>query len=169
MSVRTTNARRPRYIHFSRPRPLKVRSIFIVIPPSTHHPSHYHEMKRKLLVLKSRVSLNGRKNNETRQDWSSPALDNARTVCQLLSNLGSGGINIPGLQAAGLVAVQIIDIIKVGKLRPEQCFVGKRFAENERQQDRLRRACVTHRRTSGSNREGTRKSESNGHRSSSQG
>jgi hypothetical protein len=89
-------------------------------------------MKRKLLVLGSCISRSGRKKSETRQDWSSPALDNARTVCQLLSNLGSGGINVPGLQAAGLVAVQIIDIIKVGKLRSEQCSVDKCFAENKR-------------------------------------
>ena len=88
-------------------------------------------MKRKLLTL---VSRSGRK---TRQDWSSPALDNARTVCQLLSNLGSGGINVPGLQAAGLVAVQIIDIIKVVRLCSEQCSADKHFAENKRKQDRL--------------------------------
>jgi hypothetical protein len=94
-------------------------------------------MKKQLLAIKSRVSLSSRKKSETRQDWSSPALDNARTVCQLLSNIGSGGINVPGLQAAGLVAVQIIDIIKVGKLRSEQCSVDKRFAENKKQQDRL--------------------------------
>jgi hypothetical protein len=86
-------------------------------------------MKRKLLTL---VSRKDRKKNETRQDWSSPALDNARTVCQLLSNLGSGGINVPGLQAAGLVAVQIIDIIKVVRLRSEQCSTNKQFAENKR-------------------------------------
>jgi hypothetical protein len=73
-------------------------------------------MKRKLLALKSRVSPSDRKENESKQDWSSPALDNARTVCQLLSNLGSGAINVPGLQAAGQVGMQIIDIIKVSQL-----------------------------------------------------
>jgi hypothetical protein len=91
-------------------------------------------MKRKLLTL---VSRSDRKKNETRQDWSSPTLDNARTVCQLLSNLGSGGINVPGLQAAGLVAVQIIDIIKVVRFRSEQCSADKHLAENKRKQDRL--------------------------------
>jgi hypothetical protein len=103
-------------------------------PPSI---SLFHEMKKHLSAFKSRVSLSSRKKSETRQDRSSPALDNARTICQLLSNIGSGGINVPGLQAAGLVAVQIIDIIKVGKLRSEQCYIDKRFAENKRQQDRL--------------------------------
>ena len=132
-------------------------------PPSI---SLCHEMKRKLLTL---VSRSGPKKSETRQDGSSPVLDNARTIFQLLLNLGSGGINVPGLHAAGLVAVQIIDIIKVGKPRSEQWSVHKCFTENKRQQDRLRRACVTHRRTPGSNREGPRKPESNGHRSSSQG
>jgi hypothetical protein len=83
----------------------------------------------KLLTL---ISQSGCKKSETRQDGSSPALDNARTICQLLSNLGSGGINVPGLQAAGLVAVQIIDIIKVGMLRSEKCSVDKCFAENKR-------------------------------------
>jgi hypothetical protein len=43
-------------------------------------------------------------------------LDNARTICQLLSNLGSGAINVPRIQAAGQVGVQIIDIIKVSRL-----------------------------------------------------
>jgi hypothetical protein len=105
------------YIHFSRPglfttsahgddSAIKVRPVVIRISPSIHHPSHCHEMKGKLLALKSRVSPSNRKKNETKP---SPALDNARTVCQLLSNLGSGGINVPGLQVAGLVAVQIID------------------------------------------------------------
>jgi hypothetical protein len=35
---------------------------------------------------------------------------------QLLLNLGSGAINVPVLRAAGKVSVQIIDIIKVGRL-----------------------------------------------------
>jgi hypothetical protein len=72
-------------------------------------------MKRRLLALKARVSVNDA--NERKQDWRSPALDNARTVCQLLSNLGSGAINVPGLQAAGQVGMQIIDIIKVSRLK----------------------------------------------------
>jgi hypothetical protein len=94
-------------------------------------------MRRKLLDFRSRVSPGGHKESNSKEDWSSPRLDNARTVCQLLSNLGSGGISVPGLQAAGLVAVQIIDIVKVGKLRSEQCSVDKRFVENKRKQDRL--------------------------------
>ena len=52
-------------------------------------------------------------NNELPRDWKSPALDNARMIFQLASNLGSGGLNVPGLQAAGLIGVQIIDAIKV--------------------------------------------------------
>ena len=34
-------------------------------------------------------------------------------IFQLASNLGSGGLTVPGLQAAGLIGVQIIDAIKV--------------------------------------------------------
>jgi hypothetical protein len=93
--------------------------------------SHYHDLKRKLLTLVSRSGC------KTRQDWLSPVMDNARTVCQLLLNLGSGGINVPGLQAVGLVAVQIIDIIKVVRLCSEQCSADKHFAENKREQDQL--------------------------------
>jgi len=40
------------------------------------------------------------------------ALDNARTVFMLVSNLGSGSLNVPGLQAAGQLGIQIIDIIR---------------------------------------------------------
>jgi hypothetical protein len=92
-------------------------------------------MKGKILAFKSRIFPSGRKESESKQDWSSTGLDHARTVCQLLSNFGSGGISVPGLQAAGLVAVQIIDIIKVGKFRTDHCFVDTRFAENKRKQD----------------------------------
>ena len=76
-----------------------------------------HEMKRHSLALKARVSVNCGNTSERKQDWQSPALDYARTVCQLLSNLGSGAINVPGLQAAGQVGMQIIDIIKVSRLK----------------------------------------------------
>ena len=51
--------------------------------------------------------------NEFPRDSQSPALDNAKMIFQLASNLGSGGLNVPGLQAAGLIGVQIIDAIKV--------------------------------------------------------
>ena len=71
-------------------------------------------MKRRLVALKAYVSRNDRDKSETRPDWQSPALDNARVACQLLANLGSGVlVGVPGLQAAGQVAIQIIDIIKV--------------------------------------------------------
>jgi hypothetical protein len=96
----------------------------------SHHrlPLPYHEMKKQLLALKSRVSSSNRK----KRDRLSPVLDKARTVCQLLSNLGSGGINVPGLQAAGLVAVQIIDIIKVWKLLFEQRSVDETFHRKQK-------------------------------------
>ena len=71
-------------------------------------------MKRRLVALKAYVSRNDRDKSETRPDWQSPAVDNVGVACQLLANLGSGVlVGVPGLQAAGQVAIQIIDIIKV--------------------------------------------------------
>ena len=77
---------------------------------------HIRTMKRRLVALKARISPSDRNKSETMPNWQSPVLDNARTACQLLANLGSGTLGIPGLQAAGQVAIQIIDIIKVGLL-----------------------------------------------------
>ena len=34
-------------------------------------------------------------------------------IFQLAANLGSGGLSVPGLQAAGLIGVQIVDAVKV--------------------------------------------------------
>ena len=73
-------------------------------------------MKRRLVALKTRISPSNRNKSEMRPNWQSPVLDNARTACQLLANLGSGAVGIPGLQTAGQIAIQIIDIIKVGLL-----------------------------------------------------
>ena len=67
-------------------------------------------MKRRLVALKARISPS---NRNKRPNWQSPVLDNARTACQLIANLGSGAVGIPGLQTAGQIAIQIIDIIKV--------------------------------------------------------
>jgi len=50
---------------------------------------------------------------EDRPDSPSPVLNNARSVFVLLSSLGGGGINIPGLYAAGQIGIQIIDLVKV--------------------------------------------------------
>ena len=71
---------------------------------------HIHTMKRRLVALKARIAPSDRNN---RPNWQSPVLDNARTACQLIANLGSGAVGIPGLQTAGQIAIQIIDIIKV--------------------------------------------------------
>ena len=73
-------------------------------------------MKRRLVALKARIAPSDRNKSEARPNWQSPVLDNARTACQLLANLGSGAVGIPGLQTAGQIAIQIIDIIKVGLL-----------------------------------------------------
>ena len=74
-------------------------------------------MKRGFLTLKARVSRIGRKTSNTRRgNYARPALDNARAALQLISNLGSGAFNVPGLEAASKVGIQIIDIGKVGRL-----------------------------------------------------
>ena len=70
--------------------------------------------KRISSKFQSKSSASGNAlSNELPRDCQSPALDNAKMVFQLASNLGSGGLNVPGLQAAGLIGVQIIDAIKV--------------------------------------------------------
>ncbi|KIM83174.1 hypothetical protein PILCRDRAFT_7143 [Piloderma croceum F 1598] len=85
------------------------------------HPPFYDKMKKRILALKTRVFTADSKSNEKKPDLYSPALDNARTVCQLLSNLGSGAINVPGLQAAGKVGMQIIDIVKKTRDNKADC------------------------------------------------
>ena len=70
--------------------------------------------KRISSKFQSKSSASGNTlNNEFPSDWKSPALDNAKMIFQLASNLGSGTLSIPGLQAAGLIGVQIIDAVKV--------------------------------------------------------
>ena len=70
--------------------------------------------KRISSKFQSKSSASGNTlNNEFPRDWKSPALDNAKMIFQLASNLGSGALNVPGLQAAGLIGVQIIDAVKV--------------------------------------------------------
>ena len=70
--------------------------------------------KRISSKFQSKSSASGNAlSNEFPRDCQPPALDNAKMIFQLASNLGSGGLNVPGLQAAGLIGVQIIDAIKV--------------------------------------------------------
>ncbi|KZP29403.1 TPR-like protein [Athelia psychrophila] len=52
---------------------------------------------------------------------SSTVLETSRNICILVSNLGSGGLNVPGLQAAGLIGCQIIDIIQKMKDNQDAC------------------------------------------------
>jgi hypothetical protein len=47
------------------------------------------------------------------EDLQTPVLNNVRNVFTLLSNIGAGGVNVPGLQAAGQIEIQIIDLVKV--------------------------------------------------------
>ncbi|KAF7978286.1 hypothetical protein HWV62_1140 [Athelia sp. TMB] len=50
-----------------------------------------------------------------------PALEITRQICVLVSNLGSGVLNVPGLQAAGQIGCQIIDIIQNTKDNEDAC------------------------------------------------
>ena len=97
-------------------------------------------MKRQLLTLKARISPSDQRRSKARPDRQpeSLALDNARTVFLLVSNLGSGSLNVPGLQAAGQLGIQIIDIIKVVRLYiPSDIPLTNSSPENKREQGRL--------------------------------
>ena len=47
-----------------------------------------------------------------------PILDNATTVFQQLSDLDSATFNVLGLQAAGKIGIQIVEICRVGPKTP---------------------------------------------------
>ena len=95
-----------------RPPALIFDSLFSCTMMSTSkRPTIYQRISSK---FQSTSSASGNTlNNEFPRDRESPALDNAKMIFQLASNLGSGGLNVPGLQASGLIGVQIIDTIKV--------------------------------------------------------
>ncbi|KIM72963.1 hypothetical protein PILCRDRAFT_15657 [Piloderma croceum F 1598] len=67
------------------------------------------------------MSLSDQSRSKARPDRQSPALNSARTVFLLTSNLGNGSFNVPGLQAAGQLGIQIIDIIKKIKGNKTNC------------------------------------------------
>lgn len=46
----------------------------------------------------------------------SSALEAARSICSIISSLGSGGLNVPGLQAVGDIGCKIIDTVQVSSL-----------------------------------------------------
>ena len=82
--------------------------------PTSKRPTICQRISSK---FQSKPSASGNTlNNELPRDWKSPALDNARMIFQLASNLGSGALSVPGLQAAGLISIQIIDAIKVSTM-----------------------------------------------------
>ncbi|KZP29446.1 hypothetical protein FIBSPDRAFT_1038827 [Athelia psychrophila] len=62
--------------------------------------------------LKSQLQRVSRSPSPAPKISQSSVLETTRTVCTLVSNLGSGALNVPGLQAAGLIGCQIIDIIQ---------------------------------------------------------
>jgi hypothetical protein len=74
-------------------------------------------MKRRFPFFKPNVSQRSHTDNpDNLRDLQTAALDNTRNVLQFASSLGSGAFGIPGLQAVGLIAIQIIDIIKVRRI-----------------------------------------------------
>lgn len=50
-----------------------------------------------------------------------PALEVTRQICVLVSNLGSGALNVPGLQAVGQIGCQIVDTIQVSQFPQRRC------------------------------------------------
>jgi hypothetical protein len=56
-------------------------------------------------------------------DQSKTILDNALTVFQRLTNLGSATLNLLELSAAGQIGIQIVEIINV---RPKTLFFDER-------------------------------------------
>ena len=105
-------------------------------------------MKQRFEALKANISLSRRRaspQGDVRQDWQSPALDNARNIFQLVSNLGTGALSVPGLQAAGLIGVQIVDIVKVRAISMSAGTLLMHIPpENKREQGRLRTGCHAH-------------------------
>lgn len=90
-------------------------------------------MSNLFQLLKSKkLPAGSLKKNDT-----TPVLDNARNICQLAANSGSGDANVPGLQAAGLIAVQIVDIVKVCTYRVIGESSADRLIESEHQPRRL--------------------------------
>ena len=74
-------------------------------------------MKRRFSFFKPTVSQRNHTDIPNNlPNLQTTTLNNARNVFQLASNLGSGAFNIPGLQAVGLIGIQIIDIIKVRRI-----------------------------------------------------
>ena len=59
------------------------------LAPLIYRIRHIRTMKRQLVALKARISPSDRNKSKTMPNWQSPVLDNARTACQLLANLGS--------------------------------------------------------------------------------
>ena len=116
-----------------RPPALFFDSLFSCTMMSTSkRPTIYQRISSK---FQSKSSASGNTlNNEPTRDCQSPALDNARMIFQLASNIGSGGLNVPGLQAAGLIGVQIIDAVKVGIMVSSSfsmLFWGERISSSE--------------------------------------
>ncbi|KAF7978282.1 hypothetical protein HWV62_1132 [Athelia sp. TMB] len=59
-----------------------------------------------------------------------PVLETARNICSILSSLGSGGLNVPGLQAVGDIGCKIIDLAQKIKDNEGHCrslinYIGK--------------------------------------------
>lgn len=80
--------------------------------------------RRSLLQRISWASSSSTPGSTTQSDQRISALDNAKTVFQLVENIGKGALNIPGLQTAGAIGAQIIDIIKVHRIYFRPCMLN---------------------------------------------
>ncbi|KZP07302.1 TPR-like protein [Athelia psychrophila] len=71
--------------------------------------------------LKSQLQRVSRSPSPAPKISQSSVLETTRNLCELVSNLGSGALNVPGLQAAGLIGCQIIDILQIMKDNQDAC------------------------------------------------
>jgi hypothetical protein len=84
----------------------------------------------------------GKPPDKAHQKSQTTMLDHARSVSLLVSNIGSGAFGIPGLQMVGLIAIQVIDVIKVRRkvwlLDPRSTDYICISSENTSKQGRVR-------------------------------
>ncbi|KAF7978287.1 hypothetical protein HWV62_1142, partial [Athelia sp. TMB] len=98
--------------------------------PANTYPPHRMPWNLKLSNLKARVvsrspspapSAQSNQPQSPPQNAGFPVLETARNICSILSSLGSGGVNVPGLQAVGDIGCKIIDIVQKIKDNEGHC------------------------------------------------
>jgi len=80
-------------------------------------------MKRSSISLSGASSAKAARLDKVHPDQSKTILDNALTVFQRLTDLGSATFNLLELSVAGKIGIQIVEIINV---RPKTLFFDER-------------------------------------------